>query len=103
MPKGEVHVHQAALTHFATGRYVLDLHPGDIFWCTADPGWITGTSYGIFAPLLNVVTNVVDEADFDAERWYRILDEQKVTVLYTDPPPFADSCASRVIHVRSMI
>jgi acetyl-CoA synthetase len=85
MPKGAVHVHQAALTHFATGRYVLDLHPEDIFWCTADPGWVTGTSYGIFAPLLNCVTNVVDEADFDAERWYRILDEQKVTVWYTAP------------------
>ena len=85
MPKGAVHVHQAALTHFATGRYVLDLHPEDIFWCTADPGWVTGTSYGIFAPFLHGVTNLVDEADFDAERWYRILQEQKVTVWYTAP------------------
>lgn len=85
MPKGAVHVHQAALTHFATGRYVLDLHPEDVFWCTADPGWVTGTSYGIFAPFLHGVTNLVDEADFDAERWYRILEEQKVTVWYTAP------------------
>jgi acetyl-CoA synthetase len=80
-----VHAHGAALTHHATGRYVLDLHPEDIFWCTADPGWVTGTSYGIFAPLLHGVTNVVDEAEFDAERWYRILEEQKVTVWYTAP------------------
>ncbi|MHB1082185.1 MAG: acetate--CoA ligase [Prosthecobacter sp.] len=85
MPKGAVHVHQAALTHFATGRYVLDLHPDDVFWCTADPGWVTGTSYGIFAPLLHGVTNLVDEADFDAERWYRLLQDQKVTVWYTAP------------------
>jgi acetyl-CoA synthetase len=85
MPKGAVHVHEAVLTHFATGRYVLDLHDGDVFWCTADPGWVTGTSYGIFAPLLHGVTNLVDEADFDAERWYRLLQDQKVTVWYTAP------------------
>jgi acetyl-CoA synthetase len=85
MPKGAVHVHQAVLTHYATGKYVLDLHHDDIFWCTADPGWVTGTSYGIFAPLLHGVTNLVDEADFDADRWYRLLQDQKVTVWYTAP------------------
>jgi acetyl-CoA synthetase len=85
MPKGAVHVHQAVLTHYATGKHVLDLHPEDVFWCTADPGWVTGTSYGIFAPLLHGVTNLVDEADFDAERWYSVLQDQKVTVWYTAP------------------
>ena len=85
MPKGAVHVHQAMLTHFTTGRYVLDLHPEDIFWCTADPGWVTGTSYGIIAPLLLGVTAIVDEADFEPERWYRILQDQRVTVWYTAP------------------
>ncbi len=85
MPKGAVHVHQAALTHYATGKYVLDLHPDDVFWCTADPGWVTGTSYGIFAPLLHGVTNLVDEAEFDAARWYRTLQDQRVTVWYTAP------------------
>ncbi len=85
MPKGAVHVHHAVLTHYATGKYVLDLHSEDIFWCTADPGWVTGTSYGIFAPLLHGVTNIVDEADFDADRWYRLLQDQKVTVWYTAP------------------
>jgi acetyl-CoA synthetase len=84
-PKGAVHVHGAVLTHYVTGRYALDLHPADVFWCTADPGWVTGTSYGIIAPLLHGVTSVVDEADFDAERWYRILEEQKVSVWYTAP------------------
>ena len=72
-PKGAVHVHDAVVAHHATGRCALDLHPDDVFWCTADPGWVTGTSYGIIAPLTHGVTSVVDEAEFDADRWYRIL------------------------------
>jgi acetyl-CoA synthetase len=84
-PKGAVHVHEAVLTHFTTGRYALDLHDDDVFWCTADPGWVTGTSYGIIAPLLHGVTSIVDELDFDAERWYGILSEQRVSVWYTAP------------------
>lgn len=85
MPKGALHVHKAVLMHFITGKYVLDFRPGDIFWCTADPGWVTGTSYGIIAPLVNGVTNIVDEAEFDALRWYRILEQNNVTVWYTAP------------------
>lgn len=85
MPKGAIHVHKAVVTHYITGKYALDLHPDDIFWCTADPGWVTGTSYGIIAPLLHSVTSIIDEAEFDADRWYRILDEQRVTVWYTAP------------------
>ena len=84
-PKGAMHVHGAAVMHYATGKYALDLHRDDIYWCTADPGWVTGTSYGIVAPLLHGVTSIVDEADFDAERWYRILEEQSVSVWYTAP------------------
>ena len=84
-PKGAVHVHGAVAHHYLTGKYALDLHPDDVFWCTADPGWVTGTSYGIIAPLLHGVTMIVDEAEFDAERWYRILQDQKVTVWYTAP------------------
>lgn len=85
MPKGALHVHKAVLTHYVTGKYVLDLHPGDVFWCTADPGWVTGTSYGIIAPLVNGVTNIVDEEEFDATRWYSILEEHCVNVWYTAP------------------
>ena len=85
LPKGAVHVHNAVLTHYMTGKYVLDFHPGDVFWCTADPGWVTGTSYGIIAPLLHGITNIIDEADFDAERWCRILELQEVNVWYTAP------------------
>ncbi len=84
-PKGAIHVHDAVVTHHATGLYALDLHDDDIFWCTADPGWITGTSYGIIAPLTHGVTNLVVEAEFDAESWYRVLAEERVTVWYTAP------------------
>jgi acetyl-CoA synthetase len=85
MPKGALHAHGAVLTHYVTGKYVLDFHPGDVFWCTADPGWITGTSYGIISPLLHGITNIVDEADFDAVRWCDILSSRKVSVWYTAP------------------
>jgi acetyl-CoA synthetase len=85
MPKGALHVHKAVLMHYITGKYALDFHPGDIFWCTADPGWVTGTSYGIIAPLTHGITNIVDEAEFDADRWYKILQDQKVNVWYTAP------------------
>ncbi len=84
-PKGAVHVHEAVVAHHVTGRLALDLHPDDVFWCTADPGWVTGTSYGIISPLTNGATMIVDHAEFDAERWYRILQDQRVTVWYTAP------------------
>ena len=84
-PKGAVHVHDAVVAHHITGRLALDLHADDVFWCTADPGWVTGTSYGIISPLTNWTTMIVDQAEFDAERWYRILEEQKVSVWYTAP------------------
>ena len=84
-PKGAIHVHEAVVTHHVTGLYALDLHDDDIFWCTADPGWVTGTSYGIIAPLTNGVTSVVAEAEFDAATWYGILQRERVTVWYTAP------------------
>ncbi len=84
-PKGAVHVHDAIVAHHATGLSALDLHDDDVYWCTADPGWVTGISYGILAPLAHGVTCVVDEAEFDADRWYGILSEQRVTVWYTAP------------------
>jgi acetyl-CoA synthetase len=84
-PKGALHVHEAIVAHIATARAALDLQDDDVFWCTADPGWVTGTSYGILAPLALGVTLVVDEAEFDAERWYTILEQQRVSVWYTAP------------------
>ncbi|MDV8147389.1 acetate--CoA ligase [Arthrobacter sp. B10-11] len=84
-PKGAIHVHDAVTAHRATGFFALDLHPEDVYWCTADPGWVTGTSYGVIAPLTHGVTTIVDEEEMDADRWYRILAEQRVTVWYTAP------------------
>ncbi len=84
-PKGAVHVHRAIVAHHATAAFALDLHPDDVFWCTADPGWVTGTSYGIIAPLAHGVTSIIDEGDFEAERWYGVLHDEQVTVWYTAP------------------
>jgi len=84
-PKGAMHVHGAVVAHYATGRYALDLHPQDRYWCTADPGWVTGSAYGIIAPLLQGVTTLVDREEFDAERWYALLAQEKVSVWYTAP------------------
>ncbi len=84
-PKGAMHVHEAVVAHWVTGTYALDFHDGDVFWCTADPGWVTGTSYGIISPLTHGLTMVVDQADFDPARWYSILQNERVTVWYTAP------------------
>ncbi|MEY7974427.1 acetate--CoA ligase [Saccharomonospora xinjiangensis] len=84
-PKGALHVHDAVVAHHVTAAYALDLRAGDVFWCTADPGWVTGTSYGLIAPLTHGATLVSDEGDFEAHRWYRVLEQQRVTVWYTAP------------------
>ncbi len=84
-PKGAVHVHAAVQGHYATAKYVLDLQADDIYWCTADPGWVTGTSYGMFGPWSNGITQVVYEGGFSTKQWYRFLEQWKVTVWYTAP------------------
>ena len=84
-PKGAVHCHRAVISHHITGQFALDLQDDDIFWCTADPGWVTGTSYGIISPLTNGVTLLVDQAEFGSEHWYEVLENENVTVWYTAP------------------
>jgi acetyl-CoA synthetase len=84
-PKGALHVHDAVAMHRTTTEEVFGLERSDVYWCTADPGWVTGTSYGIIGPLTVGATMIVDEAEFDPERWYRILDAQRVDVWYTAP------------------
>jgi acetyl-CoA synthetase len=84
-PKGAELVHDAVVAHAMTARFALDLHDDDIFWCTADPGWVTGMSYGVIAPLVCGVTSIIDEMEFDADRWYSIIEQQKVTVWYSAP------------------
>jgi acetyl-CoA synthetase len=85
LPKGAVHVHEAVVAHHATARYALDLRAGDSYWCTADPGWVTGMSYGVIAPLTIGATVLVDSGEFDARRWYANLDRFGITVWYTAP------------------
>ena len=85
LPKGALHVHAAAAAQYSTARAVFGLREGDVYWCTADPGWVTGISYGLSAPLLHGVTAIVCEGEFDPSRWYRIIQDHRVTVWYTAP------------------
>lgn len=87
-PKGVYHVQNAMIQHYYTGKVVLDLREDDIYWCTADPGWVTGTSYGIFAPWLHGVTNVIRGGRFSPQDWYGTLEKNKVTVWYSAPTAF---------------
>lgn len=84
-PKGVLHVQNAMFVHYISGKYVLDLQADDVYWCTADPGWVTGTSYGIFAPWLNGATNCIAGGRFSPEAWYSMLEQFKVTIWYTAP------------------
>ncbi|OPA78546.1 acetate--CoA ligase [Paenibacillus selenitireducens] len=87
-PKGVFHAHNAMMQHYFTGKIVLDLQEDDIYWCTADPGWVTGTSYGIFAPWLNGATNVVRGGRFSPQDWYNTIQKYKITVWYSAPTAF---------------
>ncbi|RSL32928.1 acetate--CoA ligase [Salibacterium salarium] len=87
-PKGVLHVHNAMIQHYQTAKWVLDLQEGDVYWCTADPGWVTGTSYGIFGPWLTGTTNVVRGGRFSPQDWYETLQRFKVTVWYSAPTAF---------------
>jgi acetyl-CoA synthetase len=84
-PKGALHVHSSIISQYITAKWVLDITPDDIYWCTADPGWVTGTSYGIIGPWSIGVTQVVLDAGFSTEKWYQFIEKYKVTVWYTAP------------------
>jgi acetyl-CoA synthetase len=84
-PKGVVHVHNDIIGHHMTSKWVLDLRDDDIYWCTADPGWVTGTVYGIFGPWSLGASVVSYEGRFDADSWYNVIEKMKVTVWYTAP------------------
>lgn len=87
-PKGVLQVHYAMIQQYQTAQWVLDLKEDDIYWCTADPGWVTGTAYGIFGPWLNGVTNVVIGGRFSPQAWYGAIEEYGVTVWYSAPTAF---------------
>jgi acetyl-CoA synthetase len=112
-PKGVYHVQNAMIQHYYTGQVVLDLQEDDVYWCTADPGWVTGTSYGIFAPWLNGATNVIRGGRFSPKDWYQTIERYKVTVWYSAPTAFrmlmgagddsvADHDLSSLRHVLSV-
>ncbi|HWI49235.1 MAG TPA: acetate--CoA ligase [Rummeliibacillus sp.] len=87
-PKGVLHVHNAMLQQYQTAKWVLDLRKEDIYWCTADPGWVTGTAYGIFGPWLVGTTVVVIGGRFSPQLWYKALQDYRVTVWYSAPTAF---------------
>ena len=84
-PKGAMHVHGSILAQYLTSKVVLDIRDEDMYWCTADPGWVTGTSYGIIGPWALGATQVVVDAGFSSDRWYKTIEKHRVTVWYTAP------------------
>ncbi len=84
-PKGALHVHGSVVAQYLTTQMVLDVKDDDIYWCTADPGWVTGTSYGIIGPWSMGATQVVLDAGFSSERWYKTIEKHRITVWYTAP------------------
>jgi len=84
-PKGAQHVHYSLVSQYLTAKVVLDLRPDDVYWCNADPGWVTGTSYGIIGPWSNGTTQAVLDSGFNSERWYAFIAKHRITVWYSAP------------------
>lgn len=87
-PKGILHAHYAMVQHYQSMKWVMDIKEDDIYWCTADPGWVTGTSYGIFGPWLTGTTSLILGGRFSPDAWYNAIDEYGVTVWYSAPTAF---------------
>ncbi|MCZ8533199.1 acetate--CoA ligase [Psychrobacillus psychrodurans] len=87
-PKGILHAHYAMVQHYQSMKWVMDIREDDIYWCTADPGWVTGTSYGIFGPWLTGTTSLILGGRFSPDAWYNAIDEYGVTVWYSAPTAF---------------
>jgi acetyl-CoA synthetase len=84
-PKGVKHVHYSIISQYLTTKWVLDIRDDDIYWCTADPGWVTGTSYGIIGPWSLGATQCVLDTGFTAQAWYRFIEKYRITVWYSAP------------------
>ncbi|SDC40792.1 acetyl-CoA synthetase [Pelagirhabdus alkalitolerans] len=87
-PKGVLHAHRAVTHHAQSGKWVLDVHDEDVYWCTSHPGWVTGSVYGLFAPWLNRATIVIQGGRFNAKLWYQIIEDLGVSILYSAPTAF---------------
>jgi acetyl-CoA synthetase len=86
--KGALHRQYAMVGHYQTSKWALDLREDDVYWCTADPGWVTGTSYGIYGPWTLGISSVVLGGRFSAERWYETIQKFSVSVWYSAPTAF---------------
>ena len=84
-PKGVKHVHYSLISQYITSKWILDLQDNDIYWCTADPGWVTGTSYGIIGPWSLGITQCILDAGFSAHTWYKFIEKYKVSMWYSSP------------------
>lgn len=87
-PKGVLHVHYAMIQQYQTAQWVLDIQDSDVYWCTADPGWVTGTAYGIFGPWLNGATSLILGGRFSPQAWYSAIEDYGVTIWYSAPTAF---------------
>ncbi|MHC1706699.1 MAG: acetate--CoA ligase [Bacteroidales bacterium] len=84
-PKGVKHVHYSLISQYLTTKWVLDIQEDDIYWCTADPGWVTGTSYGIIGGFAVGATSCVMDMGFSAEAWYKFIEKNRITMWYSAP------------------
>jgi len=87
-PKGILLAQRAMIGHLVTAKYVLDLHPNDIYWNTGDPGWVTGMVYNFFAPLLLGVAAHIFEGPFHPLEWLKFMSRINITVWYSTPTAF---------------
>ena len=84
-PKGVQHVHYSLVSQYLTTKWILDLQENDIYWCTADPGWVTGTSYGIIGPWSMGITQCILDSGFSAETWYKFIEKYRISMWYSSP------------------
>lgn len=95
-PKGIVHSHKVLLQQFSSLKQVFDPDEKDIYWCSADLGWITGVSYAVFGPLSHGLTSILFEGRFNPQAWFDILKKNKVSLFYTAPTAIRMLMASGV-------
>lgn len=95
-PKGVIHVHQAILVEHMTAKWVLDLKEDDVYWPTADPGWVTGIAYGILGSWSNGSSTLIYEGRFDPAKWYQLIQNYQVNVWYTAPTSIRMLAASGI-------
>ncbi len=100
-PKGVKHVHYSLISQYLTAKWVLDLQDNDIYWCTADPGWVTGTSYGIIGPWSLGITQCVLDSGFSAQAWYKFIEKYRITVWYTSPTAIRSLMKAGVEIIKS--